>query len=312
MTKNDNNTSLSIIVCTFNRADLLNEALNSLVLQTADKNLFEVIIVDNNSTDTTRIVAKDYALKHSNFRYVFEEKQGLSHARNRGYQESTSDWISYLDDDAKASKNYVERMLHVIKNYNFDCFGGVYLPWYKYGKPKWYKDRYGSNGFKLKRTGILLNDYASGGIIVFKRSVLEDFNGFSVSIGMSGGKIAYGEETKLQVKMRKKGYIIGFDPKLRIQHLVDHNKLKPSWYILSSFAKGRDSWVTFELDVTLEIVFRLIASTTLFFSLNLCIYTLKLFTKGYYFQNWIIDLGTPIAVATGQLSSSIRHLKIKK
>lgn len=292
---------ISIVICSYNRADFLESVLNTLTHQTIGYKFFEVIVINNNSTDDTQTVAEDYTLKHDTFRVVFEKKQGLSHARNRGYKEAKGDWVAYLDDDAKASNNYVERMLHVIKHYDFDCFGGVYLPWYKYGKPKWFKDEYGSNGFKLKKTGILDEDYASGGVIVFKKSVLEYFNGFPVNIGMSGTKVAYGEEVFLQIKMKQKGYVIGFDPNLRIEHVVARKKLKISWFLRSSFAKGRDSLTTYGIKMDSMKVIRVLIWSLYFFSLNLCRYPLRLLEPNYYIQNLIIDLFRPFARSWGQI-----------
>ena len=297
----DQQIKLSIIICTYNRAEFLESAVDALLCQTVGLNSCEVIIVNNNSTDETQIIAEKVASTQPHFRVVFEKKQGLSHARNRGYKEATSEWVAYLDDDAKASENYVERMLYVIDHYDFDCFGGVYLPWYKYGKPKWYKAHYASNGFKLEKTGVLEDDYVSGGVIVFKKSVLERFNGFPVNLGMKGKKIAYGEENFLQVRMRQAGYRIGFDPNLRIKHVVSLNKLKVSWFLRSSFAKGRGTWITYGIKKTPLSVFRIAVNCCYFFVSNSYRYPFRLSNPDYYLQNLIMDLLRPVARACGQM-----------
>lgn len=302
----DQQIKLSIIICTYNRATFLAGAIDALLHQTIGLNSCEVIIVNNNSTDETQAVAEKIVSTHPHFRAVFEKRQGLSYARNRGYKEAVADWVAYLDDDAKTSVNYVERILHVIDHYGFDCFGGVYLPWYKYGKPKWFKDSYASNGFKLQKTGILDGDYASGGIIVFKKSVLEHFNGFPVSIGMKGEKIAYGEETLLQVRMRKEGYRIGFDPHLQIEHVVSPNKLSSVWFVRSSFAVGRDYWDAFDLKVEKKYIFMTITSGIYYFSLALYKSTPQLLKHDYFIQNWFIDVFRPLAMACGKISRFLR------
>ena len=302
----DQSIKVSVVICTYNRAELFRSALNSLICQTSGNGSFDVIVVNNNSSDYTQAVAEDFALNHDNIRVVIEKKQGLSHARNRGYKEAETDWVAYLDDDAKASFNYVERIQHVIEHYDFDCFGGVYLPWYKYGRPKWFKDEYGSNGFKLNVTGFLEDDYASGGVIVFKKNVLEHFNGFPVNIGMNGEKIAYGEETLLQVRMRKEGYRIGFDPHLQIEHVVSPYKLSPVWFVRSSFAVGRDYWDAFDLKVEKKYVFVVIISGIYHFSLALYKYTPQLLKHDYFIQNWFIDVFRPLARACGKISSFLK------
>jgi len=75
---------LSVVVCTYNRAQLLTEALDSVCNQTLDKSRYEIIVVDNNSADGTRELVGEFCRRFSNVRYCFEPQQGLSYARNRG------------------------------------------------------------------------------------------------------------------------------------------------------------------------------------------------------------------------------------
>src|SRR5256885_6931960 len=121
---------LSVVVCTYNRCDLLEHCLHSLEKQTIEKGLFEVIIIDNNSRDDTKQIVQKFTDRNPHFKYIFEGKQGLGYSRNRGYKESKYDWVAYVDDDAIIHSNYVERALWIISNYPFDCFGGVYHAWY--------------------------------------------------------------------------------------------------------------------------------------------------------------------------------------
>ena len=93
--------SISVVVCTFNRAQLAATAIESLCEQTADKSQYEVIVVDNNSQDNTREVTEDFCSRYPNLRYCLEEEQGLSHARNRGWRESRGVYVAYVDDDCR-------------------------------------------------------------------------------------------------------------------------------------------------------------------------------------------------------------------
>ena len=97
---------ITVAVCTYNRAGLLEECLESLVNQTADANTFEVIVVNNGSTDQTQQVAQQFTRQHSTFHVVIENKPGLSHARNLAFRNARSNWISYIDDDTKAFPNH--------------------------------------------------------------------------------------------------------------------------------------------------------------------------------------------------------------
>lgn len=289
---------VSIIICTYNRAELLRECLQSLCHQTFDMSGTDVIVVDNNSTDQTSDVISEFNDQLPKLRYVHEPNQGLSHARNRGFREATTEWIAYLDDDARAFPDYVKNLLLAIEKNQFDCIGGVYLPWYKYGRPKWYKDSYGTN--TGKPAGLLEDGYASGGNMIIRKEVLERFGGFSSRVGMSGRKIAYGEETRLQVMMRREGLRIGFDPAIRIEHLVNIHKQTPMWFIRRSFAVGRNYWDAFLISPSFLLVCKSLASTLI----KLVIQVFKklsnlIFQRDYYIQNWFIDVFSPISLTAG-------------
>ena len=305
---NNSSPVVTIVICTYNRAELLQHALESLAKENATLESFEVLIVDNNSSDNTQEIAQQFCNDNSNFHITTEQQQGLSYARNRGYHESTSDWIAYMDDDACASENYIERMLHVINNYNFDCFGGIYLPWYKYGKPTWFKDTYGSSGCVLPKIGVLTKGFASGGNIVIRKSILEELNGFNTNIGMTGKTVSYGEEVLLQVRMRKHGYVIGFDPELKIDHLVNIYKQTPFWFILSSYAVGRDHWTTHQVDATWPTILRILLGAIKQLAKELVYRTPSLFRKNYYIQNWFIDVFRHFTYSIGCIISGISNI----
>jgi len=295
----------SIVVCTYNRSAILRSCLDSLAEQTIPADRYEVIVVDNNSTDSTGIVATDFAQRYPHFRDITESKQGLSHARNRGWKEAVSDWVAYIDDDAKASPQYGERLLHIIEHYPFDCFGGVYTPWYKYGKPRWFKDEYASNITVQDHTGILSRGYASGGNFVIRRSLLEKFGGFQPGLGMRPDTIAYGEEALLQMQLRDAGYAIGFDPQLVGEHLVGREKLSPWWQIRSAYARGRDWEKALETKPRPRKVLGVLRSTLHDLFHDLIRKTPELSTSDYFPENWMIDVIAPVASKVGSLAGMV-------
>ena len=107
--------AISVIICTYNRADRLLLALEALTQQTLPSSAFEVLVVDNRSTDNTPAICRVFQERFANFRYVYEPIQGLSKARNTGWQLSQSLYIAYLDDDAIPCKEWVEAILNVFE-----------------------------------------------------------------------------------------------------------------------------------------------------------------------------------------------------
>lgn len=301
-----NNQKLSIIICTYNRAEILKECLTALVHQEISKAVYEVIIINNNSSDNTQIVAEKYANDYPNFKVVKELSQGLSHARNRGYQEASTDWVAYIDDDAKVHTDFVEQTLFTIKNHDFDAFGGIYLPWYKYGKPKWLPKNFGTNKIdKPKKIKKVKHDLIHGGVMVIKKEVLMKVGGFSVNFGMTGDKIAYGEETALFLQMEKEGFSLGFNPLLKIDHLVAQYKLNLIWHIKAAYAHGRDGGRIYTNKFTKIGLIKSIIVVGIFPLPKLI---KKLFVdRNYYWQFFFLDWLKPIVINLGLLISMIKN-----
>lgn len=292
---------LSIVVCTFNRAELLRECLTALIAELDER--CELIVVDNNSTDGSSAVAADVIGSRSDTRVVREPSQGLSFARNCGLREAKGSWIAYVDDDALAESGYVQRALATAATGQFDAFGGVFLPWYKYGRPAWYRDEYASNANVQSTLGILPeSQFMSGGNAVFHRRVFDRVGDFSGEIGMRGKLRSYGEETLLQVRMRRAGLRIGFDPQLVVRHLVSQRKMTVSGLLHDSFAAGRDSFTAFDLEPS----FRRRASALvagLAYARRLPGLVRKLAQRDYHVENFVLDVCTSPAYHFGQFAS---------
>ena len=97
----------SVIVPTFNKATQLENTLELLLNQDLPDNLFEVVVVDNNSIDNTKAVLDRLSSKYLNLRYVFEKKKGPAAARNRGIIESRGDLLIFIDDDMRVTSGHI-------------------------------------------------------------------------------------------------------------------------------------------------------------------------------------------------------------
>lgn len=297
---------LSVVVCTCNRADCVRTAIESLLKQTASPDQYEIIVVDNNSNDDTTAVVREFCGSAPTVRLVQEPRQGLSHARNCGGNAATTDWVAYIDDDARAHPDFVERALAIIDRYRFDCFGGMYLPWYPGEKPIWYRDSYASNGRLLDRVGVLERGELSGGVIVFRTSVLKRMGGFPTELGMHGQKIAYGEETRLQVELRRAGYLIGFDPDLQIDHLVPPHKQRVVWLLRSAWAHGYCSWLAYDRHPTIRAIMTHCFHIFYHGLGHVLVFTPRLARSDYFLQNWCLDVLRPPVVNAGLVAGAVR------
>jgi len=238
---------ISVIVCTYNRSDLLSLCLESLARQTLDKNLYEVIVVNNNSNDNTEEIIRNFTDKYSNFSSIVETKQGLSHSRNCGWKNSNGNYIAYIDDDAIAFENWLEGIFDfVVINPDIKVFGGPYEGYSNKKLPWWLPRTYGSMTLgdfsKIIEFGI---EWISGSNMIYHRTILEKFGGFENSVGMSGNKISYGEETNLQQKIITTNIPIWYSPDIKVKHLIAEKKLRFSWVFISGYKAGKVDEIIF-------------------------------------------------------------------
>lgn len=235
---------LSVVVCTYNRADWLEQALASLAGQTLDQARFEVLLVDNNSTDETREIAAGYEGKIRNFRYLFEERQGLSHARNLGWQSARGEFVAFMDDDARAANDWCAKIVAAFHRVTPRpvSVGGKVLPIFDAALPKWFVPEieirtWGEQAGFLegprRRYGF------SGSNMAFPREVLARYDGFAAGLGMQGRKIRLGEDSHLFNRIQEREPFFWYDPELIVHHLVPQRNLRIGYRLTRAYAAGK-------------------------------------------------------------------------
>lgn len=228
---------ISVIVCTYNRAELLKNCLQSLEKQTASKKIYEVIVVDNNSTDNTKEIVKDFVKSQTNIKIVTEKNLGRSQARNRGWKEAKGEYIAYIDDDALAEPDWIEQIIMFIKkNPKINAFGGPYSRFSFKPIPAWIPENYFTLnlGNKLKILN-LKNEWISGSNMIFNKKLFYKYGDFNTDFGGKGDKIIYGEETEFLARLKKMKEPIFYVPTINVRHLVGEHKLHLWWLLISDY-----------------------------------------------------------------------------
>ena len=135
----DEHFDISAVITTYNRSEMLAAALEPLLSQNAGGVRYEVIVVDNNSTDNTRATVEAFIAKgHANLRYVFEPKQGIAHGRNAGIAAAQGDIIAFTDDDVTVTDNWIAVIKRSLaENPDVDFIGGKILPDWTEPPPHW-------------------------------------------------------------------------------------------------------------------------------------------------------------------------------
>ena len=110
------NAMVSVVIPTYNRAPYVTMAIESALAQSYQD--YEIIVVDDGSTDGTRDVLEPY---RDRIRYMYQDNKGVSAARNTGIQESRGEWIAFLDSDDEWLPNKLEIQMGYIKSYPEIC-----------------------------------------------------------------------------------------------------------------------------------------------------------------------------------------------
>jgi glycosyltransferase involved in cell wall biosynthesis len=122
---------ISVVIPTRNRAPKLRRTLEGLCAQSAPANTFEVVIVDNGSTDNTCEAVKDFTSRAANspWSYLREAKPGAAAARNAGVQASRGDIVLFLDDDVVPDPQLIEEHTKSHREQTVIVLGAVRFPW---------------------------------------------------------------------------------------------------------------------------------------------------------------------------------------
>ena len=311
---------ISVVICTYNRVDIFVDALKTICNQTLDASFYEVIVVDNNSSDNTADVAKDFCERFSTVRYYVESKQGLSHARNRGWQEAKGEYVAYIDDDCKIPEQFLAAAKSIIERISPVAFGGPGLAFYNSPKPRWYKDSYGSQTpFKEARIlkGLEITKIY-GMNMFFRRSALQASGGFDPKLGMIGDKLAYYEETAVLLHIAKTmpEEIFYYDPALYVYHLVQEKRMSFRWFAKASISLGRYSVLCNGSDMPSGT-----GPLVLLRHINLqLLLLLRHFVRGFlfrnrtvyvYYQNYIYERSSKHLRKLGKLYEHFVQLKVR-
>jgi glycosyltransferase involved in cell wall biosynthesis len=238
---------LSIVICSYNRATYIGDALNSLYKQSSGLSDFEVIIVDNNSTDNTHEVYLNWRNNNpsGDFTYTTEKQQGASYARNTGALIAKGNWLCFMDDDAVATEHYVKNIIQHIKDKPFAVgFGGRIIPKYIPNEPKWMSyyvsSLVGNFDYAPNACAFENGKYPLESNMIVKKEVYDAIGGFNTALpGVVGTLRIGGEGKELFYKIMSLGHTIYYDPSICVYHVVEVKKLTSEYMYRVASGIGR-------------------------------------------------------------------------
>lgn len=242
-------STITVAICTYNRAELLGVTLDSLACMAVPEGLdWELLVVDNNSDDETRAVVSTYEGRLP-VRYLLERRQGLSVARNRVIEEARGDYVVWTDDDVKVCSGWIAAYADAIRRWpEAAFFGGPLLPWYEGDPPEWLTRALHKveGAFAVKDLGpepVRLDGpgtYPFGANMAFRADVLRSRR-FDVRLGRKGQNLISGEETRLMHDLVEDGLHGRWVPGARVRHFIPRGRQTLSYLRKYYRALGRTS-----------------------------------------------------------------------
>jgi len=234
----------TVVVPTFNRQHLLSGALESLLGQET-RCAYEIIVVDNNSSDGTRSLVEGLQKKAQRLRYVFERQPGLSAARNAGIAAAHGTVIAFVDDDVVAHPSWLQALADTFQTYpDAWCVGGKVTLGFQSAVPAWF-----DADAKILTTYLSGQDHGDdtlrldapviGANLSVRRDVLGAVGVFDTDLGRSGTMLAGDEDTEFCARILQAGGAIYYCGHAVVVHLVPAARLTKRWFLERAFWEGR-------------------------------------------------------------------------
>jgi len=237
---------INVILCTYNRCQILVKALTGVAGQMLpESDEWQVLVVDNNSSDQTHNVVRDFCQRYpGRFRYVFEAQQGLSHARNAGIREARGDVLVFVDDDVTIGPMWLQHLIAPLRSGKYAGAGGRILPEWAYPPPHWLptKARYALAPFAVFDLGSEagpLFEPPMGASMAFQQRLFGTYGNFRTDLGRSGASMISNEDTEFGRRLLKAGEMLYYEPSAVVYHPVSKDRLQKNYLLKWWFGKGR-------------------------------------------------------------------------
>ena len=309
---------VSVVIATYNRANTLLLAIRSLLEQTLGENLFEIIVVDNNSTDKTSKVVKIFQKNHKNFNIILlhEIRQGVSYARTTGANKARGDYVAFMDDDCRTCRNWLKNIKSCIERVHPQptVIGGPIYPLYEYTKPAWFKDEYEIRTWGEKPRFLGPMEVFSGGNLIIQREMIKRLGGLNVDLGPRGEYFGMHEDTEYQRQIwgQNNESVFYYSPKLVMYHLVPKFKMNVSYPLKRAFIAGQCSAINSGRMLNKgRVRYLWFRFRDIFFSFRQILHSRREYSTSY--KNWIFEKWTGVASDLGRCLAKVGFvIKLKQ
>lgn len=246
---------VSVIVPTRNRAEQLAALLPLLLAQDYPRDAFEILVVDNGSTDhTAQIVEVLAPTSPVPCRYIFEPQIGITYARNRGAMEARFPYLAYCDDDCSVGNDW---LYHLMEGFSLEkdvaAVGGLVLLVLGKDRPPWLHPRlepyWASTTFLGTQTRILESEHIPECNLALEKATWREVGGF-FGLDLVNFPIAC-EGFLLLRRIRRQGRKVAFVPQAVMYHHVSE-RVRPKWILWRVYQQGIADAMLAELENRLQ------------------------------------------------------------
>ncbi len=242
---------LSVIIPTYNRSYYLKDFVNSILAQTLSPKYYEIILVDNGSTDSTRELINSLNRQNENrIKYFFEQQPGLHIGRHLGARHAGGEILTFTDDDIIAQPGWLEAVIESFQDNDIALVGGKNLPKWEAAPPEWVDLFKTENEYGWIIGQLSLLDFGNTCIEIparfvfgcnysIRKKVMYDCGGFHPD-GMPPELIQYrGDgETALSIAIEEKGYRTVYNPRASVYHRIPIERLQIDYFCQRAFRQG--------------------------------------------------------------------------
>jgi glycosyltransferase involved in cell wall biosynthesis len=241
--------SVSVVICCYNSAARLPQTLRHLAEQKIRQGMeWEIIVVDNASTDDTAAVTRHFAAVHPDLsvRIVSEPQPGTMHARVRGLKEARGVIVLFVDDDNWLAPEYVALVAETMKaRPEIAALGGMSTAVFEEEPPEWtarHQRLYAVSGLPKATDQLTEANFLWTAGTSFRRSALEQVIDNSLRVpGRQGTTLQAGEDDELCYRLQLRGHRLFCHPALRFQHYLPARRVQWDYLRRLCYANGEVS-----------------------------------------------------------------------
>lgn len=236
---------VTVAIPTYNRAAILRQTLATLARQDFPATDWELLVIDNASTDDTPAAVAEFAGSLPPPRYLLEREQGLNHARNRAIAEARGEVLIFGDDDILVRPDWVRQMSEPLladaAPRRIGALGGEVIPVFPEGVPEYVKTWHRPLRFRADLGPVGGRNSPMGANLAFRRAVFAEHGLFRADLDRKGGSLLSGGDSEMIQRLRRAGLEIWFAPDAEVQHQMPATRTAFRYVARHAFDNGRSA-----------------------------------------------------------------------